>query len=226
MGPSVGLLDVPPLFLVQEMKRQAPFPHSFLNCSKEAIPGNGQLLLQNHRYQWSICSWKTPKFTCLVPLGHGIAKCPWARWRHRGVPEDAMGSLSVTELQDILPLNSRKCWLHLHWWSMRTVFQSWVPRSEVWPGLALEVSSAGHWRITTWADSQVPNKVLFYTVRLPWEWAWFWRHSSPLVVPQRALSWSRGQACHLPKWSFGDCLLGCVSVTKGQDGKCPWFCCE
>ena len=46
------------------------------------------------------------------------------------------------------------------------------------------------------------------------------------VVPQRGLSWSRGQACHLPKWPFGDCLLGCVSVTKAQDGKCPWFCCE
>lgn len=50
MGLSVGLLDVPPLLLVQ-MKRQAPFPHSFPNCSKEAIPGNGQLLLQNNRYQ-------------------------------------------------------------------------------------------------------------------------------------------------------------------------------
>ena len=216
MGPSVGLLDVPPLFLVQEMKRQAPFPHSFLNCSKEAIPGNGQLLLQNNRYQWSICSWKTPKFTCLVPLGHGIAKCPWARWRHRGVPEDAMGSLSVTELQDILPLNSRKCWLHLHWWSMRTVFQSWVPRSEVWPGLALEVSSAGHWRITTWADSQVPNKVLFYTVRLPWEWAWGAFQSScsssestllkqgpSLPPPQVVLWWLSSGMCFSykrPRW--------------------------
>ena len=88
------------------------------------------------------------------------------------------------------------------------------------------------WSVICWSlmhhhlSSQVPNKVLFYIVRLPREWAWFWRHSSPLVVPQRALSWSRGQACHLPKWSFGDCLLGCVSVTKAQDGKCPRFCCE
>lgn len=49
-------------------------------------------------------------------------------------------------------------------------------------------------------------------------WAWFWRHSSPLAVPQRALSWSRGQACHLPRWPFGNCLLGCILVTKAQDG--------
>lgn len=158
------------------------------------------------------------------PFRTRIAKCPWARWRHRGVPVDAMGSLSGTEVQDILPLNSRKCWLHLHCWLMRTMFQPWVPRSEVWPGLALEVSSAGHWLIII-EQSGAQQSSLLCSETSP-GWAWFGRHSSPLVVPQRALSWSRGQACHLPKWPFGNCLLGCVLVTEAQDGKSPWFCCE
>lgn len=32
----------------------------------------------------------------MVHLGDVIAKCHWARWRHRGVPVSAMGSLLVT----------------------------------------------------------------------------------------------------------------------------------
>lgn len=64
----------------------------------------------------------------------------------------------ISEVQDIQLLSLRTCCLHLHWWLVGTVFQPWVPSSEVWWGLALEVSPAGHWCVPTWVVCQVAQR--------------------------------------------------------------------
>lgn len=116
--------------------------------------------------------------------------------------------------------------VHLQWWLVGTVFRPREPSSEVWQGLVLEVSSAGHCRVKTWRVCQVAQQSSL-----------LYNEAAPRTIPALALFWS--------SWSFLEstlrkqligpatspsspprtpCLLWWVSVTKAQACKRPWSC--
>lgn len=132
----------------------------------------------------------------------------------------------ISEVPDMPRLGLRTCWLYLQWWLVGTVFRPRERSSQVWQGLVLELSSAGHWRVKTWRVCQVAQQ-------------------SSLLYNEDALRMIPALAAFRSSWSFSEntlrkqlvgpatspsspprtpCLRWWVSVTKAQEGKCPWSC--